>query len=70
MSDLDLLIIGAMVTFLSVAGAYIAIRHRANETPVDSFKPEPRSFKARDEWYAERENGQTAAPTHVDSHVN
>ena len=39
MSDLELLIVGAMVSFLSVAGAYIAIRHRANETPVDSFKP-------------------------------
>ncbi|MGB5703341.1 MAG: hypothetical protein WBM48_11050 [Polyangiales bacterium] len=40
MSDLDLLVAGALVTFLAVAGAYIAIRHRANETPVDSFKPE------------------------------
>ena len=38
MSDLDLLIAGAMVTFLSVAGAYIAIRHRANEAPVDSYR--------------------------------
>jgi high-affinity Fe2+/Pb2+ permease len=38
MTDLDLLIAGAMVTFLAVAGAYIAIRHRANETPVESFK--------------------------------
>jgi hypothetical protein len=37
MTDLDLLMAGAMVTFLSVAGAYIAIRHRANETPVDSY---------------------------------
>lgn len=38
MTDLDLLIAGAMVTFLAVAGAYIAIRHRANETPVESYK--------------------------------
>ena len=40
MTDLELLITGAMVTFIAVAGAYIAIRHRANETPVRSFKPE------------------------------
>jgi hypothetical protein len=39
MNDLDLLIAGAMVSFLSVAGAYIAIRHRANETPVNSYHP-------------------------------
>ena len=39
MSDLELLIVGAMVSFLAVAGAYVAMRHRANETPVDSFKP-------------------------------
>jgi hypothetical protein len=39
MSDLDLLVAGAMVTFLAVAGAYVAIRNRANETPVDSFQP-------------------------------
>ena len=39
MNDLDLLMAGAMVTFLAVAGAYVAIRHRANETPVDSYKP-------------------------------
>ena len=39
MSDLELLIVGAMVSFLAVAGAYVAMRHRANEAPVDSFKP-------------------------------
>ncbi|MBT8450755.1 MAG: hypothetical protein KJO40_02190 [Deltaproteobacteria bacterium] len=39
MNDLDLLIAGAMVSFLSVAGAYIAVRHRANEEPVRSFAP-------------------------------
>ncbi len=38
MTDLELLIIGAMVTFISVAGAYVAIRHRANDEPVDSYK--------------------------------
>ena len=38
MTDLDLLVAGAMVTFLAVAGAYVAIRHRANEAPVESFK--------------------------------
>lgn len=39
MNDLDLLIAGAMISFLSVAGAYIAIRHRANEEPVRSHAP-------------------------------
>ncbi|UCH28141.1 MAG: hypothetical protein JSV06_07530 [Myxococcales bacterium] len=39
MTDLDLLVAGAMVTFLAVAGAYVAIRHRANESPVESHKP-------------------------------
>lgn len=39
MNDLDLLIAGAMVSFLSIAGAYIAIRHRANESPVSSYMP-------------------------------
>lgn len=39
MNDLELLMAGAMVSFLALAGAYVAIRHRANETPVDSFKP-------------------------------
>lgn len=38
MNDLDLLVAGAMVTFLAVAGAYVAIRHRANEVPVDSYE--------------------------------
>lgn len=43
MTDLELLVIGATVTFMSVAGAYVAIRHRANELPVDSYKtPEDR----------------------------
>jgi len=39
MNDLELLMAGAMVSFLAFAGAYVVIRHRANETPVDSFKP-------------------------------
>ena len=51
MTDLDLLVAGAMVTFLAVSGAYIAIRQRANETPVESAKPPDYSYKARDEWY-------------------
>ena len=38
MSDLDLLVAGVVVSFLALAGAYVAIRHRANETPVESFK--------------------------------
>ena len=46
MTDLDLLVIGALVTFLAVAGAYIAIRHRANEDPVDSYAPEPFTSRA------------------------
>ena len=40
MNELDLLVAGAMVSFLSVAGAYIAVRHRANESPVSSYGPE------------------------------
>ena len=39
MTDLELLITGAMVTFIAVSGAYVAIRRRANETPVDNYKP-------------------------------
>ena len=37
MTDLDLTVAGAMVTFLSVAGAYIAMRRRADESPVGSY---------------------------------
>ena len=70
MTDLELLIIGAMVTFLSVAGAYVAIRHRANEMPVDSFKAKPHSFKSRDEWYAQGETAQPSPSAHADSHMN
>jgi hypothetical protein len=40
MNDLDLLVAGAMVSFLSVAGAYIAVRHRANDSPVNSYRPQ------------------------------
>lgn len=39
MNDLDLLMAGAMVSFLSFAGAYIAVRQRANESPVSSHAP-------------------------------
>ncbi|MBT8469961.1 MAG: hypothetical protein KJN97_14550 [Deltaproteobacteria bacterium] len=53
MNDLDLLVAGAVVSFLSVAGAYIAIRHRANEDPVESYPPRvqeqnPRSVPDRE----------------------
>jgi hypothetical protein len=41
MTDLDLLVAGAMVSFLSVAGAYVAIRQRANESPVASYESSP-----------------------------
>lgn len=37
MTDLDIMMAGALVSFLSVAGAYVAIRRRANETPVSSY---------------------------------
>ena len=37
MTDLDLLVAGAMVTFLSAAGAYVAMRRRADESPVGSY---------------------------------
>ena len=37
MTDLDLIIAGAMVAFLSVAGAYVAMRRRADESPVGSY---------------------------------
>lgn len=44
MNDLDLLVAGAMVSFLSVAGAYVAVRQRANEFPVESYhRPETES---------------------------
>ncbi|MFW2389496.1 MAG: hypothetical protein ACN4G0_14240 [Polyangiales bacterium] len=38
MTDLDLLIAGAMVSFITAAGAYIAIRRRANESPVSAYE--------------------------------
>ena len=47
MNDLDLLVAGALVSFLAAAGAYIAIRHRANETPVDSYEASERRGVAR-----------------------
>ncbi len=45
MTDLDLLVAGAMVSFLSMAGAYIAIRHRANEDPVSSFSAQESNYR-------------------------
>jgi len=38
MTDLDLLVAGAMVSFLTAAGAYIAVRRRANESPVSAYE--------------------------------
>ncbi len=58
MTDLDLLVVGAMVTFLTVAGAYVAIRHRANEEPVRSYKPGPDAHNSRDEWNAQQDDPQ------------
>jgi hypothetical protein len=47
MTDLDLLVAGAMVSFLAFAGAYVAIRHRANESPAgDSRSQELQSRPA------------------------
>ena len=43
MTDLELLIMGVVVTFIAISGAYVAIRHRANETPVDSYKDADRN---------------------------
>ena len=37
MTDLDLLVAGALVSFLSAAGAYIAVRHRATELPASAY---------------------------------
>ena len=37
MTDLDLIVAGAMVTFLSAAGAYVAMRRRADQSPVGSY---------------------------------
>jgi hypothetical protein len=41
------MVVGAMVTFLSVAGAYVNIRRRANQSPVESYDhPDDRSEAA------------------------
>ena len=67
MTDLDLLVAGAMITFIAVSGAYIAIRHRANETPVDSYKDHvSRSATARP---ARQTNG-AGHTTHRPSELN
>jgi hypothetical protein len=44
MTDLDIMMIGAMVSFLSVAGAYVAIRRRANDTPVRSYQTDDAQY--------------------------
>ena len=38
MNDLDLLVAGAMVTMIALAGAYINVRRRANLEPVTSHE--------------------------------
>jgi len=40
MNDLDLLVAGAMVTMISFAGAYINLRRRASQEPVQSYAPD------------------------------
>lgn len=47
MTDLELLMVGVVVTFVALSGAYVAIRHRANETPVRSFKPTSEDLATR-----------------------
>ncbi len=37
MNDLDIMMAGGLVTFIAFAGAYIAVRNRANESPVDTY---------------------------------
>ena len=53
MTDLDLLVAGALVSFLSVAGAYVAMRRRANETPVSAYRPQQTlaAYTSRDADY-------------------
>lgn len=46
MTDLELLVVGAVVSFLAVAGAYVAIRRRANDTPVRSYRAEDARYPA------------------------
>lgn len=68
MTDLELLIFGAMVSFLAVAGAYIAIRHRANEGPVDSYKDYPETGTSRDHTPSPRSGESTSsAPVRAES---
>ena len=59
MADLDLLIAGAMITFIAVSGAYVAIRHRANESPVESYKAPEANRHGYDPVLAHRLNGST-----------
>lgn len=48
MHDLDILVAGVMVTMIAFAGAYINVRRRANDDPVDSHAPEPEPEPAHD----------------------
>ncbi|MEM7139201.1 MAG: hypothetical protein AAF500_21700 [Myxococcota bacterium] len=43
MNDVDIFIAGTMVTMIAFAGAYINVRRRANEDPVDSYVPRTES---------------------------
>ncbi|MEM7437348.1 MAG: hypothetical protein AAF436_19510 [Myxococcota bacterium] len=43
MNDVDIFIAGTMVTMIAFAGAYINVRRRANDDPVDSYAPQPES---------------------------
>ena len=70
MTDLDLMVIGALVTFLAVAGAYIAIRHRANEDPVDSYAPAPFASRAAQNGHAARQPHVMHAQERSDYHAN
>jgi hypothetical protein len=70
MSDLDLLVIGAMVTFLAVAGAYVAIRHRANDEPVRSYKPGPHSYTSPENAYAHGDDAPRPPASPADTRVS
>ena len=59
MADLDLLIAGAMITFIAVSGAYVAIRHRANESPVESYNAPEANRHGYDPVAAHQLDGST-----------
>jgi len=65
-TDLELLIMGATVTFIAVSGAYVAIRHRANELPVDSYTRADNNRHGL-EPTTNRERGPMGGPAHSES---